>query len=77
MGKVGRGKKMINRLVGITITVAISATAARSEDVYLDKMNKTLDNWWNTLNDVCRGMPGGSDASNLACVTSDCSWTSC
>jgi hypothetical protein len=58
---------MKTRLISIMIAVALSAMEAKAEDVYLDKLNKTLDNWWNTLDDVCRGMPGGSDASNLAC----------
>lgn len=53
-------------IIVILITVALSS-GAKAEDVYLDRLNKTLDNWWNTLDDVCRGMPGGSDASKLAC----------
>jgi len=53
--------------VGIMIVVALSVMQTKAEDVYLDKLNKTLDNWWKTLDDICRGMPGSSDASNLAC----------
>ncbi len=54
-------------LAAIVILVALNATPVRGEDVYLDKMNKTLGDWWNMLDNVCRGMPGGSAASGLAC----------
>jgi hypothetical protein len=53
--------------IGFTIAVALTASSARADDVYLDKLSKTLDGWWNTLDSICRGMPGDSDASNLVC----------
>jgi hypothetical protein len=51
----------------MVVVCALNATKVKAEDIYLNKMNKTLDNWYNVLDDICRGMPGGSDASNLAC----------
>jgi hypothetical protein len=59
---------METKLITAAIALALSATTAGAEDVYLDKMNKTLDSWWNVLDGVCRGMPGGSEASDLACA---------
>lgn len=50
-----------------TVVFVMSAGSAHAAEVYLDKMNKTLDNWWNALDDACRGEPGGSEASDLAC----------
>jgi len=54
-------------IAGVAIAIMLGASPTRAGDIYLGKMSKTLDNWWNTLDSVCRGMPGNSDASNLAC----------
>jgi hypothetical protein len=40
---------------------------ASPKPIYLDKLDKTLDDWWNALDGACRGEPGGSEESNLAC----------
>jgi hypothetical protein len=50
------------------IALSLTATTVLSAEIYLDKLNKTIDNWWNALNNVCRGEPGGSEAGDLACV---------
>jgi hypothetical protein len=55
------------KLVFAAVALGLSTATAIAGDIYLDKMNKTLDTWWNILDGVCRGMPGGSDARNLAC----------
>jgi hypothetical protein len=49
------------------IALAITTTSAGAAEAYLDKLDKTLNNWWSALDSVCRGEPGGSEASNLAC----------
>jgi hypothetical protein len=49
------------------MVLAMTTATAAAAEVYLDKLDKTLDNWWNALDDVCRGEPGGSEASNVAC----------
>ena len=58
---------MRKKLVITIISLLLSATTALAADVYLDELDKTLDDWWNALDGVCRGEPGGSEASNLAC----------
>ena len=57
------------KAIGCAILLAFVATTAPASagDVYLNVMNKTLDDWYNMLDRVCREMPGGSDASDLAC----------
>ncbi len=50
------------------VAQAPSAYAARPKTIYLDKMDKTLDSRWNALDNVCRGEPGGSPASDSACA---------
>jgi hypothetical protein len=45
---------------------AVTVTNAATATVYLDKLDKALDNWWNALDAVCRGEPGGLE-SDLAC----------
>jgi hypothetical protein len=50
------------------ISLALSyATMAKAPEIYLDKLDKTLDDWWNALDNVCRGFPGDSEESKLAC----------
>lgn len=55
--------KIMTAIIALTLT----STTAVAAEVYLDKLDKTLDDWWNALDNVCRGEPGGSEASNLAC----------
>ena len=45
----------------------IDVIAVNSSDIYLDKLDKALDDWWNALDAVCRGEPGASEVSDLAC----------
>lgn len=45
----------------------LAITPASAADIYLDKLDKPLDTWWNALDEVCRGAPGDSEAGNLAC----------
>ena len=40
------------------LSIAFGALAAKPEEVYLDKLDKTLDDWWNTLDTVCRAAAG-------------------
>jgi len=53
--------------LAMPVNFATGAIAAESSEIYLDKLDKTLDDWWNALDAVCRGEPGGSEASDLAC----------
>jgi hypothetical protein len=62
----------MRRIVALAAIVALlGCAAARAEPsaktIYLDKLDKGLDDWWNALDGVCRGEPGDSEASNLAC----------
>jgi hypothetical protein len=50
-----------------TEIIFVEPCSAKSGEVYLDKLDKSLDDWWNALDNVCRGEPGGSEASDLAC----------
>ena len=58
---------MKRKIVTTMMVLAMTTATAFAAEVYLDKRDRTLDNWWNALDDVCRGEPGGSEASNLAC----------
>jgi hypothetical protein len=49
------------------VTRITSATAEVRNEVYLDKLDKDLDSWWNKLDEICRGYPGNSSESDLAC----------
>lgn len=60
------GAAIIWQLFRIPLILALSTTAVAAE-IYLDKLDKTLDDWWKALDNVCRGEPGGSEASDLAC----------
>jgi hypothetical protein len=44
----------------------VHAGAAPKRAIYLDKLDKELDDWWNTLDGVCRGARH-DDAMDLAC----------
>ncbi len=55
-------------VVAAMIALTLSSASAVAAEVYLDKLDKSLDDWWNQLDQVCRGQPGGSQASNLACA---------
>lgn len=48
-------------------SLALLVSPAMSKTVYLDKLDKGLDDWWNALDVACRGEPGESEASNRAC----------
>ena len=50
-----------------TGSLVLAASPLAASELYLDKLDKTLDNWWNALDEVCRGEPGDSEESNLAC----------
>jgi hypothetical protein len=55
-------------IIALTLaTTAAMTPPVSAKTIYLDKLDKTLDDWWNALDNVCRGEPGGSEASNLAC----------
>jgi hypothetical protein len=58
-------KRAFYVIVALSIVYGWNAFAA---DIYLDKLSPTLDEWYNGLDRVCRGMPGGSAASDLACA---------
>jgi hypothetical protein len=58
---------MRTKIAATIVTLLLSAPTALAAEVYLDKLDKTLDDWWNTLDNVCRGEAGGSEASELAC----------
>jgi hypothetical protein len=51
------------------ILALLGCAAARAEPsdktIYLDKLDKRLDDWWNALDGVCRGA-GGDEVVNLA-----------
>jgi hypothetical protein len=51
----------------LAATPVMAQTQRDSGMIYLDKLDKTLDDWWNALDGACRGEPGGSLESNLAC----------
>jgi hypothetical protein len=55
------------KIVIAIIALALTTTTAVAAEVYLDKLDKALDEWWNAVDNVCRGEPGGSEASDLAC----------
>jgi len=39
--------------LAMLVNVATGAIAAKSSEIYLDKLDKTLDDWWNALDAVC------------------------
>ncbi len=43
------------------------AAPASAREVYLDKVDKNLDNLWNYLDGLCRGGSGDEAATNKAC----------
>jgi len=51
-----------------TVALMLSVGNSYAAEVYLDKLDKTLDDWWNALDSACRGEHRGSEASNLACA---------
>ena len=51
----------------IALLLIFVSFPALARTIYLDKMDKVLDDRWNALDNVCRGEPGGSKASNSAC----------
>lgn len=51
----------------IIVALSVSAIPANARTIYLDQLDKSLDSRWNALDNICRGDPGGSDASNAAC----------
>jgi hypothetical protein len=53
--------------LAMPVNFATGAIAAKSSKIYLDKLDKTLDDWWNELDAVFRSEPGGSEARDLAC----------
>jgi len=57
----------MKRAILIAATLALLATQAMAGTVYLDKLNPELNNWWNSLDRICRGEPGGSKESDTAC----------
>lgn len=59
--------KMRVHFIVTIIVLGLMTKSGASSEVYLDKLDKTLDDWWNTLDEVCRGEPGGSKESELAC----------
>ena len=54
-------------ILALALLIGTASSDANASEVYLDKLDKTLDDWWNVLDEVCRGEPGGSVESNLAC----------
>ena len=56
-------------IVIVALSVCLATPApARAAEIYLDKLDKQLNDWWNILDDVCRGAPGGSEVSDLGCA---------
>jgi hypothetical protein len=49
-----------------TAMMAMLASPVMAKTVYLDKLDKGLDGWWNALDVACRG-GGGGNATDLAC----------
>jgi hypothetical protein len=47
--------------------LGLSCAPASAKDVYLDKIDKHLDDLWNYLDGLCRGGSGGEEATNKAC----------
>jgi hypothetical protein len=48
----------------LIIALALATTAAMTPPISAKgKLDETLDDWWNALDNVCRGEPGGSEAS--------------
>ena len=44
-----------------------SLNTAMSNEVYLDKLDKKLDDLYNAYDEMCRGAPGRSSMSNYGC----------
>jgi hypothetical protein len=60
-------KKLLKLITAAALAVgpvssSVAKTRAPSEMIYLDKLDKTLDDWWNALDNACRG-----DGGDLAC----------
>jgi hypothetical protein len=56
-----------NMLLASTVCLCTVVSPVQAKMVYLDKLDKKLDDRWNALDVICRGEPGDSEASKLAC----------
>ena len=60
--------KMTRTCIIVIFALALTGAApASAREVYLDKVDKNLDNLWNYLDGLCRGGSGDEAATNKAC----------
>jgi hypothetical protein len=64
-------KHVLLAAAALAALAAAFVQPALAKDVYLDKVEPRLDAWWGELDDICRGDPGGSETSDLACRQRD------
>jgi hypothetical protein len=52
-------RKIITTIIAATMLATPAMAAPKT--IYLDKMDKGLNDWWNSLDADCRGESGGDD----------------
>ena len=47
-------KQIFYAAIFLALSCPAYTAMAKTPEIYLDKLDKTLDDWWNALDNVCR-----------------------